>query len=373
MIPIRLAVIGAGHLGRIHARLLKQVDGAQLVGVADPIEAARQAAAAECGVNAIADYRQLIGQIDAAIVATPTVLHHAVGCELLRAGIHLLIEKPLASTLAEADELLAAARAGGAILQVGHIERFNPALAAVQDQVPQPKYIQASRMSGYTFRSTDIGVVLDLMIHDIDLVLSLTRSPLRHVDAIGVSVIGDHEDIAQARLTFANGCIANLTASRVSYRAERVMQIWSSSGFAAVDFSTRDATVVRPSAVISNREIQIESLTAERKQHLKDHLFDELLPASHFQAEANNALLDELKDFVRSVQTGSQPRVTGEDGRAALQVAEQVLEQIEAHAWNGESEGPIGPRLLTSRPILRGPHWSRQPASTDSIRRKEAS
>ena len=373
MKPIRLAVIGAGHLGRIHARLLKQVDGAQLVAVADPIEAARQSAAAECGVPALADYRQLLGQIDAAVVATPTVLHHAVGCELLRAGVHLLIEKPLASTLAEADELLAAARAGGAILQVGHIERFNPALAAVKDQVPQPKYIQASRMSGFTFRSTDIGVVLDLMIHDIDLVLSLTKSPVRHVDAIGVSVMGDHEDIGQARLTFANGCIADLTASRVSYRAERVMQIWSSSGFAAIDFSTRAATVVRPSDAIRNREIHIDALAPERKQSLKDHLFDELLPTSRFQVDATNALLDELRDFVHSVQTGSQPRVTGEDGREALSVAEQILEQIEAHAWNGESEGPIGPRLLTSRPILRGPHWSRQSASMDTMRRKEAS
>jgi predicted dehydrogenase len=371
--PLRVAVIGAGHLGRIHARLLKQVDAVELVAIVDPVEAARKQAEAECGAPVFADCRVLIGQIDAAVVATPTVHHHSVGVELLRSGVHLLIEKPIASTLAEANELVAAARASGAILQVGHIERFNPALSSIAGQVGSPKYIQTSRMSGYTFRSTDIGVVLDLMIHDIDLVLALTKSSVQKVEALGISVMGGHEDVAQARLTMASGCIANLTASRVSYRPERVMQVWSSECFAAIDFSTRAATIIRPCQELVRRELNVNSLPAERKLHLKDHLFEELLPTSTYQPDATNALLEELKDFAESIRHGHEPRVTGESGRDALAVAEQILGKIESHAWSGDTEGPIGPLLTPAPSILKGPHWSRDRLASDAPRRKEAS
>lgn len=373
MNALRVAVIGAGHLGRIHARLLKQVDGVEVLGIADPVEAARNQAAGECGAPVVANYRDLIGRIDAAVVATPTVYHHSVGIDLLGSGIHLLIEKPLASTLAEANELVAAARAAGAVLQVGHIERFNPGLSAIAGQIGSPKYIQASRMSGYTFRSTDIGVVLDLMVHDIDLVLALARSPVQKVEALGVSVMGGHEDIAQARLTLASGCVANLTASRVSYRPERVMQVWSAECFAAIDFSTRAATIIRPCEQLLRRELNVDALPAERKLHLKDHLFEELLPTSTFQPDATNALLEELKDFAESIRHSREPRVTGEDGRDALAVAEQILNEIESHTWNGDADGPIGPLLRPAPSILKGPHWSRDRAPNDAARRKEAS
>ena len=373
MKALRVAVIGAGHLGRIHARLLKQVDGVELVAIADPVEAARRQSVADCGAPVVADFRELIGQIDAAVVATPTVHHHSVGIELLRSGIHLLIEKPIASTLAEANELVAAARAGGTILQVGHIERFNPALSTIVGKVGSPKYIQTSRMSGYTFRSTDIGVVLDLMIHDIDLVLALTQSSVQKVEALGISVMGGHEDVAQARLILASGCIANLTASRVSYRPERVMQVWSSECFSAIDFSTRAATIVRPCEELVRRELNVDSLPAERKLHLRDHLFEELLPTSTFQPDATNALLEELKDFAESIRQGREPRVTGENGRDALAVAEQILDKIESHAWNGEAGGPIGPLLTPAPSILKGPHWSRDRVSIAVPQRKEAS
>ncbi len=210
---IRLAVIGAGHLGRIHARLAQQVEGVDVVGVVDPLPEARRLAEAHCQAPVLADYHDLLDKIDAAVVATPTRFHHVVSVELLERGIHLLVEKPLATTVAEADAMLAAACRQGAIVQVGHIERFNPSWnqPEVLPLVRDPKYIEAARCSGYTFRSTDIGVVLDLMIHDLDLALHFAHSPVRNVQAFGISVLGSNEDLAQARLEFANGCVANLT------------------------------------------------------------------------------------------------------------------------------------------------------------------
>ncbi len=205
MTPLRVAVIGAGHLGRIHARIAAGLDDIELVAVADPVAACRDAAAAESKTESVADYRELIGEIDAAIVATPTNTHHTVGIELLSSGIPLLIEKPLANHTAAADDLVNLARKQGLVLQVGHVERFNPALAWAASEVHDPKYIEATRTSGYSFRSTDIGVVLDVMIHDLDIVLALAGSTVTNVEALGISVLGGHEDMATARLTFASG------------------------------------------------------------------------------------------------------------------------------------------------------------------------
>ncbi|HEY2761577.1 MAG TPA: Gfo/Idh/MocA family oxidoreductase, partial [Pirellulales bacterium] len=259
---IRLAVIGAGHLGRIHARLAQQIPEFELVGVADPLHEARQLAEAECPVPVVADYREFLGRIDAAVVATPTRFHHAVSVSLLAQGIHVLIEKPLATSVAEADEILAAANQHGRIVQVGHIERFNPAWnrREVMPLVRQPKYIEASRCSGYTFRSTDIGVVLDLMIHDLDLALHFANSPVRHVQALGISVLGEHEDVAQARLEFANGCVANLSASRISFKQLRHMQVWSDQGCVTFDFATRAATTICPVTEVLQREFDLDDI-----------------------------------------------------------------------------------------------------------------
>jgi predicted dehydrogenase len=214
---LRVGVVGAGHLGTIHARLVRTIDDVQLVGIADPDAAARERIAAEIETDVCADHRQLIGRIDAAILAAPTDHHYWIGMELAEAGIHLLVEKPLALTVAEADALVRATRSRNLILQVGHVERFNPAFTAAAARLQRPRFIDAVRASGYTGRSTDVGVVLDLMIHDIDLVLSLVPSEVVEVEAVGTAVLGPHEDLAHARLRFANGCLANLSASRVSY------------------------------------------------------------------------------------------------------------------------------------------------------------
>ena len=357
MSRLRIAVIGAGHLGKFHARLLAGMELVELVAVADPISAARESLAAECRTQPVADFRDLIGRIDAAVIAAPTRLHHEVAMPLLAAGVHLLVEKPITPTVAEANELVALAKMQGVVLQVGHIERFNPALAETLPHIREPKYLEAARHTPYTFRSTDVGVVLDLMIHDLDIVLSLVQSPLRSVAALGVAVIGPHEDVAQARLTFENGAVANLSASRVSFQPQRKLQVWTRNGFAAVDFAERKGTIVTPSEMLKAGEFQGDQLSPVQKTHYKDHLFEELLPLRKYELQNRNAMLDELTDFVESVQTGRAPRVTGEQGRDALAAAEMVMQSIANHAWDGRSDGRIGPHAEPPHPILRGPHW----------------
>src|SRR5271157_2606089 len=205
-----------------------------------------QTIADKFGTRAVSDYHQLLDRIDAVSIAVPTLLHREVAGTFLSRGIPTLVEKPLASTLAEAELLVSLSHSTGALLQVGHVERFNPALSALHQMAIRPKYISAERLSTYTFRSTDIGVVLDLMIHDIDLVLSLFHSPVRSVSAVGVSLFGEHEDVANARVEFENGTVANLTASRASYTALRKMRIWSTEGYASLDFAAKSATLVQP-------------------------------------------------------------------------------------------------------------------------------
>ena len=204
MTPIRIAVIGAGHLGRIHTRLLAGDDQFELVGIVDPSATARQAMAREHGVAVFSDFRQLQGQAEAAVVATPTILHHEVASYLLQNGVHVLVEKPITTTVSQANALIQLAGKHSRVLQVGQVERFNPAYRVARKHIRQARYIDSARLAPYTFRSTDVGVVLDLMIHDIDLSLATVQSEVVDIQAMGAAVIGPHEDMAQARLTFAN-------------------------------------------------------------------------------------------------------------------------------------------------------------------------
>ena len=244
---LRVGVVGVGHLGQHHARILASLPDVELVAVADSRPEQAQTMADRYGTRAVGDYRQLLGQVDAVSIAVPTVLHREVAGTFLSRGIAALVEKPLASSLAEAELLVSLSHSTGALLQVGHIERFNPALSALQQMAIRPKYISAERLSTYTFRSTDIGVVLDLMIHDIDLMLSMISSPVRSVAAVGVSLFGEHEDVANARIEFEDGTVANLTASRASYAAVRKMRIWGTEGYASLDFAAQQATLIQPS------------------------------------------------------------------------------------------------------------------------------
>jgi predicted dehydrogenase len=363
-----VAIVGAGHLGRIHARIAAALEEIELVAVVDPVEAARRSVAQETRTRPVADYRELIGEIEAAVVATPTSTHHAIGMELLAGGIPLLIEKPLAPTSIEANELVTLARKKGLTLQVGHVERFNPALTAVAADVRDPKFIAATRTSGYTFRSTDIGVVLDVMIHDLDIVLSLAKSPVIDVQALGISVLGGNEDLATAWLRFASGCVAQLSASRVSFQQQRTMTIVTSRGSASLNFATHEATVVRPRDDVLRREFRIDELSAAERAYWKEHLYDEVLQRTQHQAPAGNAIQEEQRDFVRAVREGKSPRVDGAAGRDSVAVAEMILQRIDEHAWDGTPAGRHGPFAMPALPIVAGT----MPQTNEPVQRRRA-
>jgi len=367
---LRLAVVGAGHLGRIHARIASGLDEVQLVGVVDPVAENRALVASETGAPAFREIHELFGLADAAVVATPTTTHPAVAKSLLQGGLHLLVEKPLTTTAAEADELVALAKRQQLTLQVGHVERFNPALTAVQGKLRDPKYIEARRCSGYTFRSTDIGVVLDLMIHDIDVVLSLVQSSVVRVDALGISVLGDHEDMVNARLHFASGCVANLTASRVSHTPQRSMQVITSTGAATIDFSQQCASLIEPTESVLSRDFCGKSLTPAQKAQVSKNLFTDLLAQRDLPTLDVNAIEQEQLDFVSAIRTGTNPQVTGHAGRDAVAVAEAILQQIATHAWDGATGSRQGPFALPLMPAVtfESDAWSTD--DTVIIRRK---
>ncbi|MBM3998763.1 MAG: Gfo/Idh/MocA family oxidoreductase [Planctomycetes bacterium] len=327
MIPLKLAVIGAGHLGRIHARLLRDQDDVSLVAVADPDPAARRSVMDELQVATVDHHDELLGHIDAAMVAAPTVHHAAIARDLLRRGIHVFIEKPFTTTVADADDLLRIAEDRRLIVQVGHVERYNPAFVAATPLLQEVRHVEGVRANGYTCRSTDVGVVLDLMIHDIDLVLSLVDSPVVQVQATGAVVLGPHEDMAEARITFANGCVANLSASRLSLTSERRMRFFSRDAYVAVDFGQKTARAIRPSARLIHG-VHLDQMTREQRDELKTRLFVDYLPASELPVSNGNAIADEQRDFLGSVRTGRPPRVTGQDARRALVVAAKIQAEI---------------------------------------------
>jgi predicted dehydrogenase len=365
---LRLAVVGAGRLGGYHAQKLAALPSVELVAVADPLAARRNALAAQCHTRAVADAGELAGQVDAVVIAAPTRLHHALGMDFLRQGVHVLLEKPLAATADEADALVETARRAGVVLQVGHVERFNPAFAAALPALgsPQsifaPKYIEAVRCGPFSFRSTDVGVVLDLMIHDLDLVLSLVRSRVRRIDALGVSVLGGHEDVANVRLEFQSGCVASLSASRVGCDQVRRMQIWSARSMAAIDFSARTTTTIRPSETLLRRQFDIESLSPEQVEHYKTRLLEEHLPRETQQFPAVDALALELDDFVDSIRNHRPPRVTGDQARDAVALAEEILLEIDRHVWDATTDGPVGPHARPRPRTIPAPHFQIAPA-----------
>jgi len=340
---LKLAVVGVGHLGRIHARLAAGLPEAELVAVVDPSREARETVAETTGAQPVAEYRDVLGQVDAAVVATPTRTHLQVAGDLIRGGLHVLVEKPIAPSFSEAEELVKVARRMQAVLQVGHVERFNPGFVSVQGKALAPKLIEARRHSPFTFRSTDVGVVMDLMIHDIDIILSLVGSTVVNVEALGISVMGGHEDMVSARLKFANGAEAHLSASRTSYQPARQMNIYADSGFASIDFAERRATYVGPREDLLNRRFDVDSLSDDEKLVLRDRLFDDLLVKRQLPKVETNAIEEELKDFINASLGGAKPRVTGADGRDAVAVAEMVLQSVAEHQWDGSAEGRIGP------------------------------
>jgi predicted dehydrogenase len=306
----------------------------------------------------------LISQLDAAIVAAPTQFHHPIVLDLVRRSIHVFVEKPLAANAEQAEELVLEARRFNALLQVGHVERFNPALVAARPLLRDPKFIQAARWGGYSGRSTDIGVVLDLMIHDLDVVLSLVQSPLASVEALGMGILGPHEDVAQAWLRFECGCIASLSASRISYLPQRTMHVWSQEAFASLDFSAKKATLVRPTDQVRQRRLDVAALPPCDRAAFKDRLFTDYLVREDLTPPPCDQLTDELEDFVTCIRRARMPRVTGEQARQAIVVAERVLASIAEHAWDGQHEGRHGPLASPVPYIVPLPQWYLDHAAT---------
>ena len=344
---IKVVVIGAGHLGRFHARILSQHQAYDLVAVVDPSAPTRLSVAREVETESCESVDDIpeIDSIDAAIIATPTKYHFEISEDLLNRNVHLLVEKPLALNLSQADALVRIADSKNRILQVGHIERFNPALQKVYQQVERPNFMDARRHGGYSFRSTDIGVVLDLMIHDVDIVLSLMKAKPIRIDAVGACVVGPHEDIAVARLVFDGGCVANLSASRVSEQMERRTQIWGPQYFVNVDYMEGLTSFTRPTDAFRGGQIDPNDLCADEKKKAQERFFSDWLRSETFTAESTNALDDELTDFATAINTGQKVRVDGSAGRDAVAVCEQILERMVHHVWDGATRGDHAQQL----------------------------
>jgi predicted dehydrogenase len=326
MTSLRCAVVGAGYLGRFHAQKYAAIADCELVGVADPSPAARARLESELGVASYADHRALLGRVDAVSIATPTSLHHAVARDFLAAGVHVLVEKPVTATADEARELIGLAESRGLVLQVGHLERFNPVILAAADELSQPRFIESNRLAPFKPRGTDVSVVLDLMIHDIDLIETIVRSPIASIDAIGAPVFTDEIDIANARIRFENGCVADATASRISLKAERKLRVFQADAYLSIDLQQKLLSIVRKPAVIEEGALP--------KVDLEERSF-----------EPGDALLDEIRSFVAAVRGGGRPIVSGEDGLRALETATRIAELVGRGATAGRAPtGIIGGR-----------------------------
>jgi predicted dehydrogenase len=306
---MRTAVIGVGYLGRFHAQKYASLANSQLVGIADPSAAARSAVAAELKVAAHADYRDLLGKVDAVSIVTPTPLHYEVAKAFLETGASVLVEKPMTVTVQEGESLIQIARHAKRTLQVGHLERFNAAVQALQPVLTVPRFIESARLAPFKHRGTDVDVVLDLMIHDIDLILSIVRSPVVAVDAIGSSIFSKEIDIANARLRFANGCVANATASRVSLKTERRLRLFQDDAYLSVDLHQKVLTVIRKGEGVG-----------------ADGVPQVVIDENNY--EQGDAIKTEIEAFLHAAATGTAPPVTGEDGLLALRTAVSIAEQV---------------------------------------------
>ncbi len=313
MKQLRVGVVGVGYLGRFHAEKYASMDAVDLVGVADTNMSQAANIAGKYRTTAYSTYQDLFGKVDAVSIVVPTPSHFTVAMDFLENDVDVLIEKPMSTTLEEADRLIRFADSKGLIIQVGHLERFNPAVVALKDIVAKPMFIESHRLSIYKDRGTDVSVVLDLMIHDIDIILNFVRSEISEIRAAGISVIAENVDIANARLEFQSGCVANVTASRISTKNERKIRLFQKDAYVSVDFTSQEITVIR-------------------QDSKKD---DGLIPGMEIKQYCftkGDALEDEIKSFVQSVVNREAPQVTGQMGRDALKIALIIMEQIKNSA-----------------------------------------
>jgi len=298
----RVGVVGVGHIGKNHARLYAELPGGEFTAIYDTDRGISQERATEFGVQAVASLEEFAEQVDAASIATPTITHFEIARDLLSRGKHLLVEKPIADNTTHATELAELAAARGLVLQVGHVERFNPVLSALEKRLTNPRFIEAHRLSPYPNRSTDIGVVLDLMIHDLEIILHLVRSPVETVDAVGVPVLSRGEDIANARIRFENGCVANITSSRISPEQMRKIRVFQEDVYLSLDYQNQSGEMYRRTA----EGLQRHDVEIEREEPLKR----------------------ELAAFIECAATGRAPKVSGFQAAAALKLAVEITRRI---------------------------------------------
>lgn len=343
----KLAVIGTGALGRHHARILSGFEHVELVAVAETNQAAGEKVAAQHQTRWVADYRDLLSEIDAAVVAVPTFAHLPIASDCLKAGIPILIEKPIASNLEQTHTLLDLAAEHNTWVQVGHVERFNPAFQTSQSLITRPRYIKAERYSPYAFRSTDIGVIHDVMIHDLDLILACVQSPVTRVEAFGISILGGHEDSVQARIGFANGCIADVSANRVSPVSIRKMQVWQAEGCVQLDLGAKEVTAFGPSDTLKYGMSPLDraKLPGADIEQLKAAVFGTFLKVNQPTIPQTDPLTQELLAFVNSLATGQTPLVDGQAALAVMMLADQIHSSVQKHQWDATPSGMIGPFL----------------------------
>ena len=307
---LRVGVVGTGYLGKFHAEKYARMDDVELVGVVDIDRSQAKNIAKECCTKAFSKHTDILNKVDAVSIVVPTPAHFKVSRDFLKHDVDVLIEKPITTTIEEADELIGLAESKGLIIQVGHLERFNPAVVALRDYVKKPVFIESHRLSTYKERAADVSVVLDLMIHDIDIISNFVKSKVKSIHAAGIDVISKHVDIANARLEFENGCVANVTASRISTRDERKIRLFQRDAYISVDFANHGITIVKKSNKDKSRIIpgmDINKLCFNK----------------------GDALDDELKSFVKAVKNRKSPEVTGQVGRSALKIALNIMQQIQ--------------------------------------------
>ncbi|MEM1339167.1 MAG: Gfo/Idh/MocA family oxidoreductase [Bacteroidota bacterium] len=319
---LKVGVLGAGHLGKIHLRLLSQSDKYELVGFYDPDEINAKQVSQELGYRYVDNLNTLIDMVDVVDIVTPTLSHFDCAKKAMEKGKHVFVEKPITNTLQEAEELVQLSREYGVKGQVGHVERFNPAFLAVKHKIEQPMFIETHRLAEFNPRGTDVPVVLDLMIHDIDAILSVVSAEVKHINASGVSVISNSPDIANARIEFDNGCVANLTASRISLKNMRKSRFFQRDAYISVDFLEKKVEVVKMKEAPQNPgdfDMILQNAEGQKKQ----------IYFENPDVETNNAILDELETFALAIQNNTTPEVTLEDGKKALQIALQIIASFE--------------------------------------------
>jgi len=310
---LRIGIAGLGHIGKNHARILSELPDCELTAIYDTNQETAREIAAKYGIRAVASLEEFTGAVEAATIATPTPTHFSIAEHLLKAGKHLLVEKPITERTGDARKLVELSRETGRVLQIGHVERFNPVMSKLEELLTQPRFIEAHRLSPYPNRSIEIGVVLDLMIHDLEIILHLVKSPVKSIDAVGVPVLSRGEDIATVRLHFQNGCVANVTASRISPEKMRKIRVFQREGYVSLDYQNQTGEIYRLTRTgIVREEVEIEK---------------------------GEPLRRELAAFVECARQGKQPKVSGYEGTAALELAVEITRCIEVHAASIEGAG----------------------------------